>query len=76
MRALLLNSMVEEIIFWNILRVDGTLDDHFPPHGSSVNHLNQVDKILLGSEAANKLGVIRRAEEEEKFSINKLHHYR
>lgn len=72
MRALLLNSMVEEIIFRNILRVYGTLDNHFPSHGSSVNHLNQVYEILLGSEAANKLGVIRRAEENKKQLINDI----
>lgn len=54
--------MVEEIIFGNILRIYGTLDDHFPPHGSSVDHFNQVHEILLGFEAANELGVIWRAE--------------
>lgn len=55
--------MVQEIVFGNILGVDGTLDDHFPPHGPSVDHLNQVYEILLGSEAADELGVIWRAEE-------------
>lgn len=53
--------MVEEIIFGNILRIYGTLDNHFPPHGSSVDHFNQVHEILLGFEAANELGVIWRA---------------
>lgn len=50
--------MVEEIIFGNILRIYGTLDNHLAPHGSSVYDLDQIHEILLGFEAADKLGVI------------------
>lgn len=60
--TIILNSMVEKIIFRNILRINGTLDNHLPTHGSSVYNLNQIHKILLGLEAANKLGVIWGAE--------------
>ncbi len=62
--VLVLNSMVEKIIFGNILRIYGTLDNHLPTHGSSVYDLNQVHEILLGLEATDKLGVIRGAERE------------
>lgn len=55
---LILYSMVEEVIFWNILRIYGTLNNHLPTHGSSVYDLNQILEILLGLEAADKLGVI------------------
>lgn len=53
--------MVEKIIFGNILRINGTLDNHLPSHGSSVYNFNQIHEILLGLEAAHKLGVIWRA---------------
>lgn len=59
---LILYSMVEEVIFWNILRIYGTLNNHLPTHGSSVYDLNQILEILLGLEAADKLGVIWGAE--------------
>lgn len=58
--------MVEEIIFGNILRIYGTLDNHLPPHGSSIYDLNQVHEILLGFETTNKLGVIWRSERKKK----------
>lgn len=58
MKVLILNPMVEEIIFGNILRIYGTLDDHLPAHGSSVYDLDQIHEILFGLEAADKLGVI------------------
>ena len=61
--------MVEEIIFGNILRIDGTLDNHLPSHGSSVYDFNQIHEILLGLEAANKLGVIWGAAREKKDSL-------
>ena len=70
MEVLILNSMVEEIIFGNILRVYGTLDNHFPAHGSSIYDLDQIHEILLGLEAANKLGVIWRAEREKQLSVS------
>lgn len=57
----ILNTMVEKIIFGNILRINGTLDNHLPSHGSSVYNFNQIHEILLGLEAAHKLGVIWRA---------------
>lgn len=65
MKVLILNSMVEEIVFGNILGINGTLDNHLPTHGSSVYNLNQIHEILLGLEAANKLGVIWGAEREK-----------
>lgn len=54
--------MVEKIIFGNILWIYGTLDNHLPPHGSSIYDLDQVHEILLGLETANKLGVIWRSD--------------
>lgn len=54
--------MIEKIIFGNILRINRTLDNHLPTHCSSVYHFNQIHEILLGLEAAHKLGVIWRAE--------------
>lgn len=65
----MLNSMVEEIVFGNILRIYWTLDNHLPSHGSSVDDLDQIHEILLGFKTANKLGVIRRAEGEKKEQI-------
>lgn len=55
---LILNAMVEKVIFWNVLRINGTLDNHLPPHGASVYDLNQIHEILFGFEASDKLGVI------------------
>lgn len=68
MEVFILNSMVEKIIFGNILRINGTLDNHLPTHGSSVYDLNQIHKILLGLEAANKLGVIWGAERQKGYN--------
>lgn len=65
MEVLILNSMVQKVIFRNILRINRTLDNHLPTHGSSVYDLNQIHEILLGLEAADKLGVIWRAEREK-----------
>lgn len=53
-----LNPMKEEVVFWDISRVNRTTDNHFSSHGSSVDDLNQILKVLLGFEAADKLGVI------------------
>lgn len=61
-KKIFLNSMVKEIVFGNILRVNGTLNDHLSTHGSSVYNLDQIHKILLGLEAANELGVVWRSE--------------
>lgn len=55
---IVLNSMVEQIIFGNILRVYGTPHNHLPPHGSPVYDLNQIHEVLLGLEAAYELSVI------------------
>lgn len=60
--------MVEKIIFGNILRINGTLDNHLPTHGSPVYDFNQIHKILLGLEAADKLGVIWGAEREKGYN--------
>lgn len=69
MLELILNSMVEEIIFGNILRIYGTLDNHLPTHGSSVYDFNQIHEILFGLEAADKLGVIWGAERENRVNL-------
>lgn len=55
---MILNPMVKEIKFGNILSIYGTLDNHLSTHGSSVNDLYQIHEIVFGLEAANKLGVI------------------
>lgn len=54
----ILNTMVQKIIFGNILRINGTLHNHLPTHSSSINNFNQIHEILLGLEAAHKFGVI------------------
>lgn len=58
MKVMVLNAMVQKVIFGNILRIYGTLDNHFPSHGSSVYHLNEIHEILLCLKAADKLGVV------------------
>lgn len=63
--------MIEKIIFGNILRINGTLHNHLPTHGSSINNFNQIHEILLGLEAAHKFGVIWRAVRgEREFILN------
>lgn len=57
--------MVKKIVFGNILRINGALDNHLPTHGSSIDNFNQIHEILFGLEAAYKLGVIWRAEKEK-----------
>lgn len=59
----ILNSMVKKIIFGNMLRINRTLNNHLPTHGSSEYDFNQIHEILFGLEAAHKLGVIWRAEQ-------------
>lgn len=61
----MLNSMVQKIIFGNILGINGALNNHLSTHGPSVYNLNQIHKILLGLEAADELGVIWRSEKEK-----------
>lgn len=56
--------MVQKVIFGNILRINGTLNNHLSTHGPSVYNLNQIHKILLSLEAADELGVIWRSEKE------------
>lgn len=58
--------MVEEIVFRNILTINGTLNDHLSAHGSSVYNLNQIHKILLGLKAADELGVVWRSDKDNK----------
>jgi len=70
-----LNPMVEEIIFGHISRIYRTLDNHLPSHGPSVDDLDQVHEILFVLEAADKLGVIWRAEGENKVSMTLLFIY-
>lgn len=55
-----LDPMVEQVVLGDVLRVDGTLDDHLPSHSSSVDHLDQIQEVLLGLKTAHKLGVIWR----------------
>lgn len=58
--------MIEEIVFRNILTINGTLNDHLSAHGSSVYNLNQIHKILLGLKAADELGVVWRSDKDNK----------
>lgn len=58
--------MVKEIIFRNILRINRTLNNHLSTHGASVYNLYQIHKILLGLEAADKLGVVWRSDKDNK----------
>lgn len=53
--------MVKKVIFGYVPRINGTLDNHFTPHGSSVYDLYQIHEILLCLKAANKFSVIWRA---------------
>lgn len=66
----ILNTMVEKVIFGNILWINGTLHNHLTTHGSSIDNFNQIHEILLGLEAAHKFGVIWRAVEEREFILN------
>ena len=52
--------VVQEVELGDVPGVDGTPDHHLAPHGPSVDDLDQVHEVLLGLEAAHKLGVVRR----------------
>lgn len=52
--------MVEKIIFRNIAWIDRALHNQFSSHGTTINHLDEIDEVLLCFETANKLGMIRR----------------
>lgn len=52
--------MVEEIIFGDVSRIDGASHDQFPSHGTAVDHLNQIDEVLFGFKASDKLGMVWR----------------
>lgn len=54
----LLNVLIEQVVFGNILGINGTLDNKFSPHCSSINYFNQIYKVLFGFETSHKLGVI------------------
>lgn len=72
LKTKILNSMVKQIIFRNILRINRTLNDHLSTHGSSVYNLYQIHKILLGLEAADELGVVWRSDKENKHQYSKF----
>lgn len=55
-----LNVLIEEIIFGDILGINRTLDNKFSPHCSPVDDFNQIHEVLFGFEASYKFSVIRR----------------
>lgn len=55
-----LNVLIEEVIFGDILGINRTLDNKFPPHCSPVDDFNQIHKVLFGFEASYKFSMIRR----------------
>lgn len=55
-----LNPMVEQIIFRNILWIDRTSHNQFSSHGTTIDHLNEINEVLLGFKASDKLGMIWR----------------
>lgn len=61
----LLNVLVYEVVLRNILWIYGTGHNQLSSKCSSQDHLHQVNKILLGFEAANKLGVVWCADKKE-----------
>lgn len=55
-----LNVLIEEVIFGDILGINRTLDNKFSPHCSPVDDFNQIHEVLFGFEASYKFSVIRR----------------
>ena len=60
-----LNVLVYEVVLGNILWIYGTCHNQLSSQCSSQDHLHHVNKILLGFEAANKLGVVWCAKKKE-----------
>lgn len=54
--------MEEQIIFRNVSRIDRALHNQFSSHGTTIDHLNKIDEVLLCFKASDKLGVIWRPE--------------
>ena len=52
------NVLVYEVVLRNILWIYRACHNQLSSQCSSQDHLHQVNKILLGFEAANKLGVV------------------
>lgn len=65
----LLNVLIEQVVFGNILGINGTLDNKFSPHCSSINYFNQIYKVLFGFETSHKLGVIWGPEQHRRETI-------
>lgn len=55
-----LNVLIEEVIFGDVLGINRTLDDKFAPHCSPVDDFNQIYEVLFGFEASYEFSVIRR----------------
>lgn len=60
MAAKALNVLIEEVVFGNILGINRTLHNKFPPHCASINYFNQIYEVLFGFETSHKLSVIWR----------------
>lgn len=64
-----LNVLIEEVIFGDILGINRTLDNKFPPHCSPVDDFNQIHEVLFGFEASYKFSVIRRPAAEREITM-------
>lgn len=58
--------MVEQIIFRDVAWINGASHNQFSSHGTTVDHLNKIDEVLLRFKASDKLGMIRRPGGNEK----------
>lgn len=52
--------MVEQIVLRDISWIDRALHDQFSSHGTTIDHLNKIDEVLLCFKASDELGMIRR----------------
>lgn len=66
-----LNVLIEEVIFGNILGINRTLDNKFSPHCSPVDDFNQIHEVLFGFEASYKFSVIWRPAVEREVTMVK-----
>lgn len=52
--------MVEQIVLRNISWINRALHNQFSSHGTTIDHLNKINEVLLCFKASDKLGMIRR----------------
>lgn len=64
-----LNSLVEKIIFRNVIGINRTSHNELAPHCSTVDHFDQIYKVLLCFEASYKFGVIWRPKYKHKTKV-------